>query len=89
MLVSIQLETCHANSDGTAWYAYIKGVTEPGTNEVVRPTIRLVKSLMQGVEVSDYDQAPLGFNLSDAIEEVPNHLSKHTGLWRFYVGEAS
>ena len=75
-LVAVQLETCHANTDGSAWYAYFDG--QP-TNE----DIALART-----DTSVRDKCCLGLEGEDETEEVPNHLSNYTGLRRFYVGTA-
>jgi hypothetical protein len=77
-LVAVQLETCHANTDGTAWYAYL---TEPTT---------LWDELFEEIEdAAEKDGAPVGIEIEENdIEEVPNALSRHAGLRRFYVGAA-
>jgi hypothetical protein len=77
-LVAVQLETCHANTDGTAWYAYLDG-----------PTTLWAEMLLEIEEAAKKDGAPLGVEIDeDSIEEVPNSLSRHTGLKRYYVGAA-
>lgn len=76
-LIAVQLETCHANSDGSAWYAYFR--TEPTEAE-----------LSDGrafTEAAKKDGGPLGLELSEA-EEVPNDLSKAAGFRRYYVASA-
>ena len=60
-LISVKLETCHANSDGVAWYAYFEG--DPTEDELT-------------VEAVFED------------EEVPDRLSKHAGLRRYFVSPA-
>lgn len=77
-LVAVQLETCHANSDGSAWYAYLDGeFTEEQFND--RSFRREVRELIKE------NGAPLRFEF-DGLEEVPNRLSKATNLRRYYIG---
>jgi hypothetical protein len=84
-LVAVQLETCHANTDGCGWYAYFDG--EP---DVI--TLRKSKSFRKQVLKAVKDNgAPLGLLNDDDFEtvldeEVPNDLSRHTGLKRWYLG---
>ena len=78
-LVAVQLETCHANTDGTAWYAYFTG-------EFPEDNFKILKEIEKAAKE---DGAPLGVEIEeDSVEEVPNALSKHTGLRRYYVGAA-
>ncbi len=91
-LVAVQLETCHANTDGTAWYGYFTAKiasVKPYRAEIRRKAKR--------------DGAPLGVDFDDAYEEsdgldlrkdgkaelVQNALSRHAGLFRYYVAGAS
>lgn len=73
MLICVQLETCHANKDGTAWYAYFAGDPSFDAGELAA--------------VAGRDGAPLGFEAETPVE-VPNDLSEYAGLRRFYVGFA-
>lgn len=76
-IVAVQLETCHANTDGTAWYAYS---TEP------LPTGPLSADLRKEiVRLAKKDGAPLSPAFEDDPEEVPSALSKAAGLRRYYV----
>jgi hypothetical protein len=75
-LVAVQLETCHANHDATAWYAYYNGPVGYHLRDEVEAAAKK-------------DGAPLGLDFeADSVEEVPNALSKHAGLKRYYVGGA-
>ena len=74
-LIYVQLETCHDNTDGVAWYAYWEG----------RPTEeQLLASFDDGSLVGG---GPLGW---DGVhpEEVPNPLSRHAGLTRWFLSQA-
>lgn len=83
-LVAIQLETCHHNTDGVAWYAYYDG---PLTEEdsVVKSfarkqeALKLVKDENVGLSVGEW---------SDSLEEVETGLSRHAGLRRYYAASA-
>jgi hypothetical protein len=77
-LVCVQLETCHANHDGTAWYAYFDGKPKDVEDGAWSREIE---------KLAKKDGAPLGIEVGD-YEEVPTALSKHTGLLRYYVGAA-
>ncbi len=77
-LVAVQLETCHANQDSTAWYAYFEA----------EGTFDLSKFRTKIKDASKKDGAPVGVEMADDPEEAPNALSRHTGLRRFYVGLA-
>lgn len=74
-LITVTLETCHANTDGVAWYAYFEG--EPTEDEL--DAAFEDESLVENV--------PLGHE-EDEAEEVPNRLSKHAGLRRYCVAAA-
>lgn len=74
-LIAVQLETCHNDHDGSAWYAYY---TAPTADFDVNELRAAAKK----------DGAPLGFE-SDAAELVPNALSEATRLCRYYVGFGS
>ncbi len=76
-IICVRLEVCHANTDGSAWYAYFEGqeptpedIEEARTSHTARETCGL------GLE-------------ADGPEEVPNTLSEYAGLRRYYVGYAS
>jgi len=78
-LIAVQLETCHANTDGTAWYAYFEGsITEEDVEKFQQIAIK--KAVKE-------DGAPLGLDFG-CVEHVPNALSRHTCLLRFHVGGA-
>lgn len=78
-VIAVQLETCHANTNGTAWYAYLDGEFPENNFKVLKDIETAAKQ----------DGAPLGVEIEeDSIEEVPNALSKHTKLRRYYVGAA-
>jgi hypothetical protein len=79
-LIAVQLETCHHNNDGTAWYGYFDG--EIDNVEPYKEEIR---------QKAKSDGAPLGcdFENDEELEPVPNLLSKHTGLFRYYVAGAA
>jgi len=98
-VISIQLETCHANGDGDAWYAYITG----------HPTKKEVKKILKDFEANPdkYEDAledggclEFDFEVPADPEEVPNNLSrgwdeelkkqrgKGAGLTRWYFGAA-
>lgn len=77
-LIAVQLETCHANTDGTAWYAYFDG--EVGDLERFKAEIR---------KMAKEDGAPLMVSFEDGcLEEVPSALSKATNLRRYFVAAA-
>lgn len=82
-LICVQLETCHANDDAVAWYAYFKQTDDevPIENENSKEAVR------NAIE----EEGPLGLDEDEDCdwEEVPNKLSKYAGLRRFYVGGAS
>jgi len=81
-LISVELETCHANPDGTAWYAYVEGTIEELEEECGRASLEATFK-----HYAKANGAPLGLEPED-WEEVPNRLSKHTKLKRYYVGAA-
>jgi hypothetical protein len=81
-LVAVQLETCHANTDGSAWYGYFDGPVSLDDDDLGDA---LERELEEAVEKSD---APLGIEVGD-WEEVPSALSKYAGLRRYYVGAAT
>ena len=86
MLIYIQLETCHVNRDGCAWYAYFNNYRRLTNKEVEKAIVDEVYKQATGSD-NKFDKAPLGFQLeTDSIEEVSNLLSQHTGIYRFYVG---
>ena len=78
----MKLETCHANSDGVAWYAYFEG--DPTEDELT------VEAVFEDEEVRE--GGPLGWDSEDEYdteaEEVPDRLSKHAGLRRYFVSPA-
>ncbi len=82
LLVAVRLETCHANTDGTAWYAYFDGVDLAD----LQTRSSFWRKIMRAAAKAD--GAPLGVDFEEP-EEVPNELSKHAGLKRYYVGGAS
>lgn len=78
-LVAVQLETCHANTDGTAWYAYFTGEFPENNFQILKEIEKAAKQ----------DGAPLGIEIEeDSVEEVPTSLSKFAALKRYYVGAA-
>jgi hypothetical protein len=80
-LIWVQLETCHANRDGTAWYAYFEG--EPTEAELEVGAVFADRDLVE--------EAPLGWDDEDEYnvpEEVPNPLAEYAGLRRYYVAGA-
>ena len=91
-LIYVQLETCHDNTDGVAWYAYWEG--RPTEEQLLaawyaywegRPTEeQLLASFDDGSLVGG---GPLGW---DGVhpEEVPNPLSRHAGLTRWFLSQA-
>ena len=74
-LITVRLETCHANSDGVAWYAYYEG----------QPTDDELEDAF--ADRSLVEEGNLGWEEGDQ-EEVPNRLSEHAGLQRYYVAMA-
>ena len=96
MLIYIQLETCHANPDGSAWYAYFDD-DEISPDEIKRQVLGAYNNKSEKYE--NYDNSgPLSLiNLDDPdgdpinlddIEEVPSPLSRAAGFKRFYIGDA-
>ena len=81
-LVALQLETCHANTNGTAWYAYVEGEGTPSQAQ------SLAGEAYQGHDADRVENAPLSAEFVADPEEVPNALSRHTGLRRYYVAAA-
>jgi hypothetical protein len=80
--IAVQLESCHANTDGDAWYLYVEGSLVDYVDEVGSEALSTeIEDLVEQVG------APLGIEVED-FEEVPTPLSKHTGLRRYYVGAA-
>jgi hypothetical protein len=77
-LVAVQLEANHANTDGSAWYAYFSG--DVGEDFVDDALINEIEDSVKGSGV------PLGIEIED-FEEVPSELSKYAGLKRYYVGQ--
>lgn len=76
-LIYVQLETCHANTDGVAWYAYFEG----------EPTEEELDTCFDNDDL--VEKAPLGrLDEGDPKEEVPNPLSRATGLRRYCVDGA-
>jgi hypothetical protein len=78
-LVTVQLETNHANSDGVAWYAYF---SEKPTGEDLEFVFDYPDKIVD--TALDWDFEEVGF---EAVE-IPNLLSKHAGLHRYYVADA-
>jgi hypothetical protein len=77
-LVVVQLETCHANTDGSAWYAYFDR----------EPTLQDKLDCLNDKSKVE-DGGCLGAELEpDSFEFVPNIMSKALGLYRYYVGAA-
>lgn len=74
-LVAVQLETCHANNDATAWYAYYDGPA----GDFDRTAIE---------RAAEKDGAPLNCDFDNDPEEAPNALSRHAGLRRYWVASA-
>ncbi len=74
-LIAVQLETCHANTDGTAWYAYYDGLPSHFDETEL-------------AAASKTDGAPLGIEFDTGFEEVPSGLSDFANLRRFFVGSA-
>lgn len=75
-LIYVQLETCHANNDAVAWYAYYEG--EPTVDELnlcFEDDTRVASS-------------GLGWLGEEGAEEVPTPLSKAAGLRRYCVDGA-
>jgi hypothetical protein len=91
-LVSLKLETCHANEDGVAWYAYLASPSQSHVWGHVTPqvAVQLAKKAYTG-HAGSVEKNSLGVaewaEGSDA-EEVPNKLSEHTNLRRYYVASA-
>ena len=80
-LVSLKLETCHANSDGVAWYAYTHGV--------LTDTQELEALYEDDTAVFECDGGALGVDEWEKVPtEVPNALTRATGLRRWYVASA-
>ena len=77
-LIYVQLETCHDNSDGVAWYAYFEGTPSEDELESCFEDESKVRSEQLG-----------RFDYGDLPEEVPSPLSVATGLKRYYVGGAA
>lgn len=75
-LICVQLETCHANQDGVAWYAYYEG--EPTPEELLHAFD----------DESLVEKCGLGRLGEDRSEEVPNLLSERAGLRRYFVDAA-
>jgi hypothetical protein len=81
-IIAVQLEACHANPDGSAWYAYCDGPLEDLTPLIGEDGI--------AAEIEDLvgkSGVPLGIDCED-WDEVPSELSKHANLRRYYVGAA-
>lgn len=77
-LIYVNLEVCHANTDGSAWYAYFDG----------KPSYEDIQQAQ--TDESLRAKAPLGLE-ADVLgegEEAPTPLSEHAGMHRFYVGGA-
>ena len=89
-LICVRTETCHANADGVAWYAYFESyVTQQGHVDGV-PTDAEFASVFKNPAL--VESCNLGWDdegeYEEKPEEVPNLLSRHTGLRRFYVSLA-
>ena len=81
-IIAVQLEPCHANTDGSAWYVYVEGLLSDlfdnlGVAGVEAELEDLVKE--SGV--------PLGIEFAH-WEEAPTALSQYARLQRYYVGAA-
>lgn len=76
-LIYVQLETCHANPDGVAWYAYFDGP----------PTVEDLESAFD--DESKVEQGSLGrLDFDEGPEEVSSPLSQAAGFRRYYVSAA-
>lgn len=77
-LVYVQLETVEENRAGVAWYAYFEG--EPDSDDLDQVFD----------DPSKVCEAHIGpdFTYEEYRQEVPNPLSKHAGLRRWYVSAA-
>jgi hypothetical protein len=75
-LICVKLETCHANTDGTAWYAYFDDI----------PTQEEINICFD--DPTKRDDEGLGLDSLDGPELVPNVLSKHFNIFRYYIGTA-
>ena len=92
-ILAVQLETNCANIDGVAWYAYCDGdlrVSDYASEASYRDAVK---------KLAEADGSPLSLSFNENIEpvetfetfepvEVPNPLSKATGLRRYWVAYA-
>lgn len=78
-LIYVQTETCDENRDAVAWYAYFDG--EPDGDDLDRVFEDRGRVCECGL---GWDE----LTYEDSREEVPNRLSEHTGLRRWYVAGA-
>jgi hypothetical protein len=86
-LIAVQLETCHHNTDGTAWYAYYDG--ELDTASLFEDDALIEAWTTEIGAAAKKDGAPLGLEFVDSgQEEAPNALSEHAGLRRYLVALA-
>lgn len=77
--VAVQLETCHANRDGSAWYAYY-----PSDRVGREPDFGEVGLIL----LSRADGAPVGLEPCEPVL-VPSALSVAAGMRRYHVGNAT
>lgn len=80
-LLSVQLESCHHNLDGSSFYAYFKGEPTKEELETCLNDPALIEA--SGLSPDKDEEFPV------SPEEVPNLLSKAAGLRRYYVSEAA
>jgi len=81
-IIAVQLEPCHANTDGSAWYAYVEGSLDDMASDLGKDGVTLdLEDLVKKTGL------PLGIDCTD-WEEVPNDLSRYARLKRYYVGGA-
>lgn len=80
-IVALRLETCHANPDGVAWYAYVEGDEPPSfdAGELRR--------------LANEDTGPLGIETFGETGDKPEEVGvdeaiTRPGLRRFWVGSA-
>ncbi len=80
-IIDVQLETHHENDDAVAYYTYVATDDVKVNRKKLKEAVKAFEAEEFGVNGDGDD--PLDYKL----EEMPNKLSEHAGLRRFYVRE--
>lgn len=84
-LIHVQLEVCHANSDGVSWYGYFRNL--PTGPYIDQPDQTLLDECAARA-ATHRNGGSIELSQVGETEEVPTEITKETGLRRFYVGQA-